>query len=147
MTQQTNQNYSNHRRYVPLYHFILLGLATILIIGAAVNLGLKAGRNENIFSATLILGLSFGLGIASWYLRAFAIKAQNRAIRAEENLRYFAATGKLFPRELKMSQIVALRFAPDEEFLDLVAKAVSNNLSNDAIKKEVKNWKGDHHRA
>ena len=147
MTTEKNQSYANHKRYVPLYHFVLLGTATILIVGAGVNVFLSCCNPGGLFSALLILGISIGLGLASWYLRAFAIKAQNRAIRAEENLRYFAMTGKLLPKELRMSQIVALRFAPDEEFSELVEKAVSQNLSNDAIKKEIKNWRADHHRA
>ena len=147
MTRQTNQNYSNHRRYVPLYHFVLLGIVTILILASGIYLGLSFCHPEDIFAATLLFVISISLGLVSWYARAFAIKAQNRAIRAEENLRYFAATGKLLPKELKMSQIVALRFAPDEEFLDLVSKALANNLSNEAIKEEIKNWRADHHRA
>ena len=146
MTQQTTQNYSNPRRYVPMYHFFLLGLASVTLIAAFVNFCFSVGKADW-FPALIILAISLSLGLACWYLRAFAIAAQNRAIRAEENLRYFAVTGKLLPKELKMSQIVAIRFAPDEEFLELVQKAVSGNLGNDAIKKEIKNWKADHHRA
>ncbi len=142
-----HQNYSNHRRFVPLYHFILGSLATAILIGSIVNLCQSIGDHERIYSASLIFAMSVALILASWFARSFAIKVQNRAIRAEENLRYFASTGKLLPRELKMSQIVALRFAPDEEFLDLTEKTISENLNNNSIKKEIKNWKADHHRA
>lgn len=79
-------------------------------------------------------------------MRIFALKAQNRAIRAEENLRYFVLSGKLFPSELRMSQIVALRFAPDEEFVELVNTTLSKNLTNKEIKKSIVKWKADHHR-
>jgi hypothetical protein len=75
-----------------------------------------------------------------------ALKVQDRTIRAEENLRYFALTGKLLDKNLKISQIIALRFAPDHEMIDLVDRAVRENLSNDQIKKGIQKWKPDHHR-
>jgi hypothetical protein len=71
---------------------------------------------------------------------------QNRAIRAEENLRHFAMTGKLLDPNLKMGQIVALRFASDEEYLALAKRAIEENLSRDDIKKAIKNWRADYHR-
>ena len=77
----------------------------------------------------------------------FALTVQNRAIRAEENLRYFVLTGKLLPAGIRMSQVIALRFAPDEEFVDLVDRALNEQLSAKEIKQAVKNWKGDYHRA
>ena len=77
----------------------------------------------------------------------FALKAQDRAIRAEENLRHFVMAGKLLPKALTIQQIIALRFAPDEEFIALVERTVRENLSNDDIKKAIVNWKEDNHRA
>ena len=55
-------------------------------------------------------------------------------------------TGKLLPTELKMGQIIALRFAGDAEFLALIQKAISENLSSKQIKEQIKNWKGDYYR-
>jgi hypothetical protein len=81
------------------------------------------------------------------YTRQFPIKAQNRAIRAEENLRHFVLTGKLLDPRLTMSQIVALRFASDLELAELATRAVTENLSNDDIKKAVKSWRTDNDRA
>jgi hypothetical protein len=83
----------------------------------------------------------------AWYLRIFALKAQDRAIRAEENFRHYLATGKVFPKELRMGQIIALRFASDDEFVALTTKAIAENLSNKEIKGLIKNWKADHDRA
>ena len=74
------------------------------------------------------------------------IKAQDRAIRAEENLRHFAMTGKLLDSRLTIRQIIGLRFASDEEFILLAKKAVDENLSEDAIKRTIKVWRGDFHR-
>jgi hypothetical protein len=81
-----------------------------------------------------------------WYLRIFPLKAQDRAIRAEENLRHYVLAGKLLPPNLKISQIVALRFAPDDEFLPLIERTLDKNLTQKEIKKEIKNWKPDYYR-
>ena len=84
--------------------------------------------------------------LAVFACRRFAIVAQDRAIRAEENLRHFALTGKLLDKQLKLSQIIALRFASDEEFVDLAQRAVKENLTNKQIKEAIQNWRGDYHR-
>jgi len=55
-------------------------------------------------------------------------------------------TGKLLPKELRISQIIALRFAPDEELVALVEKAVAEKLKSKEIKKTIKNWRADYHR-
>ncbi len=81
-----------------------------------------------------------------FFSRVFPLKAQDRAIRAEENLRHFALTGKLLDRRLSMKQIIALRFASDGEFVELCRKAADEGLSMDAIKKSVKHWRPDHDR-
>jgi hypothetical protein len=76
-------------------------------------------------------------------VRTFPLKAQDRAIRAEENLRHFALTGKLLDPRLTMKQIIGLRFACDAEFPELARKAAAEGLSMDAIKKSVKSWRSD----
>ena len=74
------------------------------------------------------------------------MKAQDRAIKAEENMRHFMLTGKLLDSRITVRQIVGLRFASDEEIVALAKRAVEENLSEDAIKRAVKNWKGDYYR-
>ncbi|MGD0361012.1 MAG: DUF6526 family protein [Bryobacteraceae bacterium] len=81
------------------------------------------------------------------YVRVFPLKAQDRAIRAEENLRHFVLTGKLLDPRLVMGQVIALRFAPDEEFVDLARKAADANMPAAEIKRAIKNWKADNYRA
>jgi hypothetical protein len=81
-----------------------------------------------------------------YYARMFALKAQDRAIRAEENLRHFAMTGKLHDSRLSLSQIIALRFASDDEFLGLAKKVTDENLTSKQIKAQIKNWRGDYWR-
>jgi hypothetical protein len=141
------QNYVNHRRYVPMYHGVLSFLLLITFIGSLVNTYLSIGDHQRIYSASLITVLTFCGLIQLWYSRAFAVKVQDRAIRAEENLRHFVMSGKLFDAKLKMGQIIALRFASDEEYLPLVKRANEENLSRDDIKKAIKNWRADNHRA
>lgn len=141
------QNYANHRRYVPLYHGLLSFLLIITFIGSLVNTYLSFGDHQRIYSASLITVLTFCGLIQCWYSRVFATRVQDRAIRAEENLRHFVMTGKLFDPNIRMGQIVALRFASDEEFLILAKRAVEENLSREDIKKAIKTWRADHHRA
>ena len=76
----------------------------------------------------------------------FALKAQDRAIRAEENLRHFVLTGKLLDPKLTVRQIIGLRFASDGEFVALAQRAAAENLSEDDIKKAIKTWKPDTYR-
>jgi hypothetical protein len=80
------------------------------------------------------------------FCRVFALKAQDRAIRAEENLRHFALTGKLLDGRLHIRQIIGLRFASDDEFVELARRAAAEGLSGDNIKKAVKSWRPDYYR-
>jgi hypothetical protein len=80
------------------------------------------------------------------FVRTFPLKAQDRAIRAEEQLRHYVLTGKLLDSRLTIRQIVALRFASNEEFAALAQRAADQSLSPDAIKREVKQWRADLYR-
>jgi hypothetical protein len=55
-------------------------------------------------------------------------------------------TGKLLDRRVTVKQIVALRFASDQEFVALAAKAANEGMPPDDIKKSVKSWRADHDR-
>ena len=146
-TAMKPQTYSNHRRYVPMYHGVLGLLLLAIFVGSLVNLYVSVGDHQGVYSASLITVLTLCGFIQYWYSRAFATTVQDRAIRAEENLRHFAMTGKLFDPRLKMGQIIALRFASDEEFLALTTRAVEEQLSREDIKKAIKIWRADHYRA
>ena len=140
------QNYDNHRQLVPLFHFVLLPLTLLTLIGSAVNLYLSWGDHQRIYSASLIVVLSAALLMLSLFCRVFALKAQDRAIRAEENLRSFVLTGKLLDPRLGIRQVIALRFAPDSEFVPLAQKSAAENLAPDAIKRAIKQWRPDTYR-
>lgn len=138
------QNFKNHGKLVKGFHGILFIALIALLIGA-INYLFRAS-NDNLYLASLIVLIAIILIIMAWYIRIFPLKAQDRAIRAEENLRHYVMTGKLFPTELRMSQIIALRFASDEEFLPLLDKALKEKLSAKQIKMAIKNWKADFYR-
>jgi len=78
--------------------------------------------------------------------RGFALKAQDRAIKAEESFRYYLLTGKAIDPRITISQIIALRFASDAEMPSLAEKAVLENLTNKQIKQQIKSWRSDSHR-
>ena len=139
------QNFKNHAKMVPGFHYIALPAILVFLI-ASVNYFIQSSA-ENKYLGALLCLLSLILILMAWYFRSFALKAQDRAIRAEENFRYFIATGKTLPKELSMGQIIALRFASDEEFVALTAKAIAENLPNKEIKLLIKNWKADDYRA
>ncbi len=143
----SEQNNKNHARFVPIYHFVASTALLALIIGAAINLFDAMNQKTGLYSASLILVITLVLSVVWLYSRVFALKAQDRAIRAEENLRHFMATGKALDSRLRMSQIIALRFAGDDEFLALAKRAVDENLSNKEIKMSIQHWRADNDRA
>jgi hypothetical protein len=140
------QNYANHRQIVPMFHWVLFPLLVLTLIGSCVNLYCSWGDHHRLYSASLIVVLTFCVLILMFLCRMFAVKAQDRAIRAEENLRHFVLTGKLLDPRLTIRQIIGLRFASDDEFVSLAQEAVDKNLAADAIKQAVKKWRSDTYR-
>ncbi|HLG53812.1 MAG TPA: DUF6526 family protein [Vicinamibacterales bacterium] len=147
MADTSGQNYANHRQFVVLYHVVLFGLITVTLIGACVNLAQSWGDHGRIYSASLIVALAVAVLLLFSLTRIFALKVQDRAIRAEEQLRHYVLTGKLLDTRLTVKQIVGLRFASDEELAVLAKRAADQGLTPDAIKREIKNWRADTYRA
>ncbi len=137
------QNFSNHSRLVPLYHFVTFSLVLLMLVCASIGLYRHWSAGLGLMLPALALLGTVVLILVAYFARSFALKAQDRAIRAEENLRYFSITGNLFDNKLTMGQIIALRFAPNSELVELAHKAVENNLSPKEIKQAIKHWKGD----
>lgn len=139
MTQQT---LANHTRWHPLFHFFVLPVMLINLIWAGVrfftNPGLDAGW-WIVVSAALALLMAF--------VRTNPLKAQDRIIRLEEKIRY----RELLPRDvlqrveaLRVDQIVALRFASDDELEGLVQAVLSGQLSEPReIKRTIRSWRSD----
>ena len=139
------QNFKNHAKMVPGFHYIVLPALLLLIIGAAINF--FRSSEGNCLPAGLLLISLIVIMLLSSFVRSFALRAQDRAIRAEENFRYYIMTGKPFPSGLTIHQIIALRFASDNEFVGLVKKALDEKLSNKQIKAQISQWRPDYYRA
>ena len=146
MAASSGQSYANHRQYVPLFHIVLSLLILVTLIGSGVNLAESWGDSQRVYSASLIVTLTVATFMLFFFCRVFALKAQDRAIRAEEQLRHYVLTGKLLDARLTMRQIVGLRFASNEELVALAQRAADQHLSEDAIKREVKTWRADTYR-
>src|SRR5690348_16418735 len=142
----STQNYANHGRTVPLYHRVLMPVIALTVIGAGVNLGMSWGDHERWYSASLITVRSICLFLTTLFARVFALKAQDRAIRAEENFRHYLLTGKPLDAAIGIKQAVALRFASDGEMPALAARAAGESLAPKAIKQAIKNWRADEYR-
>lgn len=147
MAHKTEQSYANHRRFVPLYHYVLFLLLLLCLGGSIYMLYRTFTRGSWRLPAAILFVLVIVAIIEGAYLRLFALKAQDRAIRAEENLRHYVLHGELLDPRLDTRQIIGLRFASDEELGPLAKRAAEEGLSEDAIKKAVKSWRPDHYRA
>ena len=140
----SEQNFSNHARYHPLYHYFTAPLVLVGLIGS-INYFIRCTPG-NVYLASLLVLVFFILLIIGWLVRGYALKAQDRAIRAEESLRHFILTGKAIDSRLRMGQIVALRFASDAEFPALAQRAADENLSGKSIKQAIQQWRTDYNR-
>jgi Family of unknown function (DUF6526) len=140
------QNYKNHTRFVTGYHYVLFGIIFVSLICSLIHFYQKVASGEGILASSVLVLLTIALLLVTWFARVFALKAQDRAIRAEENFRHFVLTGKPLDSSLRIGQIVALRFAPDNEIVILAQKAVTENLSGKDIKAQIQNWKTDNYR-
>jgi len=138
------QNFKNHSKWVPGYHFVSFLIILILLVGSIRNLVVFSDGNK--YVSTLLVLISFALFFMFFFLRVFALRAQDRVIRSEENFRHYLLTGKQLPSTLNIRQVIGLRFAADEEFPALVEKAVKENMSEKDIKKAIKKWKMDPYR-
>lgn len=140
----SEQNFKKHSRYIPLWHFIIPIIILSLLTGSIINL--VHAEASNVYSAALLVVIAVLLIGFYWYTRWFALRAQDRAIRAEENFRHFILTGKPLDGHLRMGQIIALRFASDEEMPALAKRALEEKLSQKEIKQAIKTWRPDYNR-
>jgi hypothetical protein len=139
---ETTQNYDNHVRWHPPFHYFLTPLLLLNFIFAIVQLA----RFQDLDRLVYLL-MAFGLMVITLLARTNALQAQNRIIRLEEQLRY----ARVLPAELankagnlRIGQIVALRFASDEELPELVQQTLDGKFAKpDDIKRAVKNWRAD----
>src|ERR1700739_3059380 len=142
MSNAVSQNYSNHTRFDPLFHFFALPVFAITLIMTIVHLF----RRPGLHSAWMVIVMPAAL-VLIFKVRLYALKVQDRVIRLEERLRVARGGGQLLcPRigELTESQLIGLRFASDAELPALAARALSERLSRNEIKKAVQQWRPDY---
>ena len=142
MPEQT-QTYANHKRTPPP---IYLFAATVLLLNFGVALWLVVRRPAPDTFWNVVVAVA--LALLAWSLREHAVTVQNRVIRLEERLRLTSVLPDVLREripELKTSQLVALRFASDDEVTDLVSRTLSGELASpDDIKRQIRNWRADH---
>jgi hypothetical protein len=141
-----SQNYANHTRWVPPYHFVA-GPIFILNFGWAIYRLVKDQSRDNIVSLLVAIALLI-LFLSS---RLFTVTVQDRVIRLEMQLRMASvlpADMRSRIPEFTRDQMCALRFANDAELPEL-ARTVLDEKINDrnGIKKHIKNWEADELRA
>lgn len=146
MSHGTEQSYTTHRRYVPLYHFVAAALLFVSLVYAVWS----AARSFS-WPSVMYLVLVLAVIIVYFYSRAFALAVQDRLIRLEERLRL----ERLLPDALRQrigefttGQLVGMRFASDAELPALARRVLDENLQDrEAIKREITQWRADHERA
>ena len=141
MVDASAQNFSNHTRYDPLFHFFILPVFAITLIATIVHLV----RRPGLCSAWMVVFMLAAI-FALFKVRLYALKVQDRVIRLEERLRLTAVLdASLRPRigELAEAQLIALRFASDAELPALAARALNEKLAAAEIKKSIQHWRTD----
>lgn len=141
------QNYKNHVRYYIPHHFIFYPVVFFLM-GMCIYFGTKYEDQQPIWIVLSII--LFLIAWLSYMLRQhYALMNQDRIVRLELRFRYYLLTKKrleLIEPKLSLNQLLALRFASDEELPELIEEAADINLSAKEIKKSIKNWTPDYMR-
>jgi|SRR5271156_1038968 len=141
------QSFSSHTRWVPAFHFFVLPVL-LLNVGWSIYKLIRLGFSGN---ALVYLLTAVALFLLAFYARLFALSVQDRVIRLEERQRL----SHLLPEDLKprigeftVGQLVAMRFASDEELPGLARKVLNDKVADrKAVKQLVKNWRPDNLRA
>ncbi|MEK4296537.1 ABC transporter permease [Paenibacillus odorifer] len=125
------------------FHFVTMPLALILFVWSAIY-AVQEIRDDGALTVPLLLfGMSLCLLFAITRIRIYATKNQDRVVRVEEQFRYFRLTGEALSPELEIAQIIALRYAGDDEFPGLCQLAVKEKLIPADIRSAIKNWRED----
>jgi hypothetical protein len=147
----TEQNYRNHRKFVPGFHFVTVGILAINLLWSLYRLFRPPVPDFPLADRLLAVLVAGALGGVAWYARTFPMGVQDRVIRNEMQARLAAVLPPdLRARigELRKGQLIALRFASDEELPELTRQVLDGRLAKgEDIKKAIRNWQADHMRA
>lgn len=141
------QNYKNHTRLYPPYHFFVVWVFLINIIVTIVVLIRRWPHHIAMHIWLVVMALALFMLVT--FARTFALGVQDRVIRLEESLRYqrlLSAELQAATQSLTLPQIIALRFASDAELAGLVQRTLSENLPPKTIKQSITNWRADNFR-
>lgn len=147
MSKSTPQNFKNHTRVDPQFHYVLFFILIANLVFAVFHL--IHHWNESHIASAWILVLSLAAFIPFRILRAYPLKVQDRIIRLEERLRLEAlAPADWRPQIYRLTedQLIGLRFASDEEVVELARQALEGNLTRKQIKERINNWRPDNWR-
>lgn len=142
-----SQNYKNHRKFYPPHHFIYLPLLMVLLVFGIFKIFNDEPHELIWILFSVVIFLIFYLAIM--VRQHYALGLQNRIVRLEFKQRYFEIfqlRSDEVEGKLKFDQLAALRFAYDDEFKELLYKALHENITGDEIKRSIKTWRPDHHR-
>jgi hypothetical protein len=141
----TTQSYANHTRWHPPFHFFVMPVLLINFIWAIVDFVKAPGWNSGWW-----IVVSLALALLALIARMNSVKVQDRIIRLEEKLRYERLLSPALAQQcgtLTIGQIIALRFAGDDELEELISAVVSGKLTaSKDIKQAIKNWRADEFR-
>ena len=147
MSKTSQQNLKNHGRIDPQFHFVLFFVLVANLVFAVFNL-VHRWRDTPISTAWYLV-LSLVVFIPFIKLRTYPLRVQDRVIRLEERLRLQAlAPAKWHPQIYRLTedQLIGLRFAADDEVVELAKQALKHNLNRKQIKERIQNWRADHFR-
>jgi len=139
------QNFANHTRWHPTFHFFVLPVMLINFFWAVVIFVKAPGWNSGWW-----IIVSLALLMLTTFVRTYSLKVQDRLIRLEEKLRYQQVLPTALAQQtgsLTVGQTVALRFAADEELEELVNSVLSGKfVKTKDIKRAIKQWRADNFR-
>jgi hypothetical protein len=144
-TEHKPQTYANHRKVIPLYHFVTFAILLLNIYWTG-----KGVIEAPSMNSAVPLLLALALLVLFFALRTFPLVVQDRLIRLEMRLRL----GQILPADLKpragelsVRQLAALRFASDSEMAELVRKVLDEKIeSAETIKRSIRDWQPDYMR-
>jgi cell division protein FtsL len=147
MSDIRQQSFRNHASIDPVYHYVSLSiLLANLILGIFI---LVLSVHKNLLISIWVVILSLVIFLLFFKLRLYPLKVQDRIIRLEERLRLSVVLPEPLKKripELSEDQLIALRFASDEELPALVELTLEKQLTRKQIKERIQNWRPDHFR-
>jgi hypothetical protein len=141
MSNQPRQDFKHHGRYDPLFHFFLAWIFLANVIVAVVH-----AIHHPSFTCWWLVVLAVAIFLMLFKLRSYPLKVQDRVIRLEERLRLQALAPAQWHAQiyrLTEDQLIGLRFASDDEVVELAKQALEQNLNRKQIKERIKSWRPD----